>query len=116
EARIVADEAFAARWGELGPVYGKQWRRWLGPDGREHDQIAALIELLRHNPTSRRMLFDGWNVAEIGEMALPPCHVNSLWDNCYQWAKAGVARAWELLARIAGCAIHGLQPFALPGR
>ncbi len=75
EKRILDDEAFAAEWGELGPVYGKQWRRWLGPDGREHDQIAALVEMLRHNPTSRRMLFDGWNVAEIGEMALPPCHM-----------------------------------------
>lgn len=75
EQRIVEDEAFAAQWGELGPVYGKQWRRWLGPDGKEHDQIAALVQMLRHNPTSRRMLFDGWNVAEIGEMALPPCHM-----------------------------------------
>lgn len=75
EQRIVEDDAFAARWGELGPVYGKQWRRWLGPDGREHDQIADLIEMLRKNPTSRRMLFHGWNVAELSEMALPPCHM-----------------------------------------
>jgi thymidylate synthase len=75
ESRIVGDEAFAAQWGELGPVYGKQWRRWLGPDGREHDQIAGVIEALRHNPTSRRILFHAWNVAEIGEMALPPCHM-----------------------------------------
>ncbi|MCE6958805.1 thymidylate synthase [Cereibacter sphaeroides] len=75
EARIVADEAFAARWGELGPVYGKQWRRWLGPDGHEHDQIAALVETLKTNPSSRRMLFHAWNVAELGEMALPPCHM-----------------------------------------
>ncbi|WYK03915.1 thymidylate synthase [Cereibacter sphaeroides f. sp. denitrificans] len=75
EQRILEDEAFAARWGELGPVYGKQWRRWLGPDGREHDQIAALIETLRTNPSSRRMLFHAWNVAEVGQMALPPCHM-----------------------------------------
>lgn len=75
EARIVADAAFAAQWGELGPVYGKQWRRWLGPDGREHDQIAAVVEALRGNPSSRRILFHAWNVAEIGEMALPPCHM-----------------------------------------
>jgi thymidylate synthase len=75
ESRIVGDEAFAAQWGELGPVYGKQWRRWLGPDGREHDQISGVIEALRHNPTSRRILFHAWNVAEIGEMALPPCHM-----------------------------------------
>jgi thymidylate synthase len=75
EQRVVGDDAFAARWGELGPVYGKQWRRWLGADGREHDQIATLIETLRTNPASRRMLFHGWNVPELGAMALPPCHM-----------------------------------------
>ena len=75
EKRIVEDDTFAARWGELGPVYGKQWRRWLGPDGKEHDQIADLIRMLRETPTSRRMLFHAWNVAEIGSMALPPCHM-----------------------------------------
>ncbi len=63
------------RWGDLGPVYGKQWRRWLGADGREHDQIATLVDTLRTNPASRRMLFHGWNVAELGGMALPPCHM-----------------------------------------
>lgn len=75
EQRIVEDDAFAARWGDLGPVYGKQWRRWLGSDGQEHDQIATLIETLRTNPSSRRMLFHAWNVAEISGMALPPCHM-----------------------------------------
>lgn len=74
--------------GELGPVYGAQWRRWLGTDGQEHDQIAALVESLKHNPNSRRHIINGWNVAELpdeqqkpwenaaaGKMALPPCHV-----------------------------------------
>lgn len=75
ESRIVEDEAFAAQWGELGPVYGKQWRRWLGNDGREYDQIATLLKTLKENPSSRRMLFHGWNVPEIGDMALPPCHM-----------------------------------------
>lgn len=75
EERILADDAFAARWGELGPVYGKQWRRWLGADGREYDQIAELVHTLRTNPASRRMLFHGWNVAELNAMALPPCHM-----------------------------------------
>ncbi|MGI3170492.1 thymidylate synthase [Pseudooceanicola sp. C21-150M6] len=75
EARIVEDDAFAARWGELGPVYGKQWRRWLGADGKEYDQIAELVRTLRENPSSRRMLFHGWNVPELGSMALPPCHM-----------------------------------------
>lgn len=75
EKRILESDEFAAKWGELGPVYGKQWRRWLGNDGREYDQIATLIRTLKENPTSRRMLFHGWNVAEIDGMALPPCHM-----------------------------------------
>lgn len=75
EARILADADFAARWGDLGPVYGKQWRRWQGPDGREHDQIAALVAGLKANPASRRHIFTGWNVAELADMALPPCHM-----------------------------------------
>ena len=75
EARILADEEFAKTWGELGPVYGKQWRRWVDGEGREHDQIGTLIDTLKHNPASRRMLFHAWNVAEIDQMALPPCHM-----------------------------------------
>jgi len=75
EQRVVEDDDFAARWGDLGPVYGKQWRRWLGADGREHDQIAGLVETLKTNPASRRMLFHAWNVPELGQMALPPCHM-----------------------------------------
>lgn len=75
EKRILENDEFAAKWGELGPVYGKQWRRWLGNDGREYDQIATLIRTLKENPASRRMLFHGWNVAEIDGMALPPCHM-----------------------------------------
>ena len=75
EARILADAAFAEQWGDLGPVYGKQWRRWLDAEGREHDQIATLIDTLKTNPASRRMLFHAWNVGELGQMALPPCHM-----------------------------------------
>lgn len=75
ERRIVSDEAFARTWGDLGPVYGKQWRKWKGADGVEHDQIASLVKTLQGNPYSRRMLFHAWNVAEIQEMALPPCHM-----------------------------------------
>jgi thymidylate synthase len=74
EDKIVEDRDFAEKWGELGPVYGKQWRRWLDADGREHDQVATLIETLRNNPASRRMLFHAWNVGELDQMALPPCH------------------------------------------
>jgi len=75
ERRIVEDDAFAAQWGELGPVYGKQWRRWQGPDGREYDQIGTLLQTLKSNPASRRMLFHAWNVPDLGDMALPPCHL-----------------------------------------
>ena len=60
--------------GELGPVYGHQWRSWPAPDGRSIDQIAAVVRSLRENPDSRRHIVSAWNVAEIGEMALPPCH------------------------------------------
>lgn len=75
ERRIVEDDAFAQAWGDLGPIYGKQWRRWLGADGKEYDQIAELVRMLKTNPASRRMLFHAWNPAEIGAMALPPCHM-----------------------------------------
>ncbi|HEX8667080.1 MAG TPA: thymidylate synthase, partial [Allosphingosinicella sp.] len=60
--------------GDLGPVYGKQWRRWQGPDGREIDQIASLIELIRRDPASRRQIVTAWNPADNDRMALAPCH------------------------------------------
>ncbi|MBA4759778.1 thymidylate synthase [Sphingosinicella sp.] len=60
--------------GELGPVYGKQWRRWEAPGGRVIDQIANLVEMIRRNPESRRLIVSAWNVAEVDSMALPPCH------------------------------------------
>lgn len=75
EQRVLKDEAFALKWGDLGPVYGAQWRHWRGPDGRTYDQISQVLEQLRTNPSSRRILFHGWNVAEIDQMALPPCHL-----------------------------------------
>lgn len=60
--------------GDLGPVYGSQWRSWPTPDGRRIDQIADVIESIKNNPDSRRHLVSAWNVAEIDEMKLPPCH------------------------------------------
>ncbi|MEY2680594.1 MAG: hypothetical protein RL661_825 [Pseudomonadota bacterium] len=74
ERRIVDDDEFAGTWGDLGPVYGWQWRRWKATDGREVDQIAELIDGLKQSPTSRRLLFEGWNVGDLDAMALPPCH------------------------------------------
>jgi thymidylate synthase len=84
EARIIADADFAAQWGDLGPVYGKQWVNWatyepvgdgLFREGQGVNQIAQLVDSLRSNPGSRRHLFTGWNVAELSGMALPPCHM-----------------------------------------
>ncbi|MBN8829684.1 MAG: thymidylate synthase [Sphingomonadales bacterium] len=88
EARILADDDFARDWGDLGPVYGKQWVDWdryvPAPDAGEglyrraeqgHNQIAALVDGIRNNPGSRRLLFTGWNVDQLDRMALPPCHM-----------------------------------------
>jgi thymidylate synthase len=60
--------------GDLGPVYGKQWRSWAAPDGRTIDQIAQLLAELKRNPDSRRLIVSAWNPADIPHMALPPCH------------------------------------------
>jgi thymidylate synthase len=60
--------------GDLGPVYGKQWRSWATPDGRAIDQIASLVEILKTNPNSRRHIVTAWNPADVDDMALPPCH------------------------------------------
>lgn len=84
EARILEDVAFAEKWGELGPVYGKQWRAWPVFDANRDgtytrrkqgiDQISDLVSSLKNNPASRRHIVEGWNVAELDQMALPPCH------------------------------------------
>ncbi len=67
-------DEWADKAGELGPVYGHQWRSWPAPDGQTIDQLTAVIEQLRVNPNSRRLIVSSWNVAQIPEMALPPCH------------------------------------------
>ena len=64
-----ADEA-----GDLGPVYGKQWRRWEGPEGRVIDQVSNVIDAIKTNPYSRRHIVSAWNPADVDDMALPPCH------------------------------------------
>jgi len=65
---------WADEHGELGPVYGSQWRSWPGPDGSTMDQIETLVAGIRNNPDSRRHIVSAWNVAEVNNMALPPCH------------------------------------------
>jgi thymidylate synthase len=67
-------DEWADERGDLGPVYGAQWRSWEDPDGRTHDQIAHLIESIRKDPCSRRLIVSAWNVGQIDKMALAPCH------------------------------------------
>jgi thymidylate synthase len=67
-------DEWADERGELGPIYGKQWRSWPKPDGEAIDQISRTIDLIRRNPDSRRIIVSAWNVAELEEMALTPCH------------------------------------------
>lgn len=88
ENKIIEDEAFAIKWGDLGPVYGAQWVNWPRYEmleGSDHDpifkkkwqgvdQVSELIEALQKSPGSRRHIIEGWNVAELEQMALPPCH------------------------------------------
>ena len=81
--------------GELGPVYGKQWRRWETADGRSIDQIAQLIEALKKNPDSRRHIVSAWNPGEIEGMALPPCHA------LFQFYGAGGKLSCQLYQRSA---------------
>lgn len=68
-------DEWANERGDLGPVYGKQWRSWEGKDGQIHDQIGNLIQEIRRNPDSRRLLVSAWNVGDLKDMALSPCHV-----------------------------------------
>lgn len=67
-------DEWADEHGNLGPVYGHQWRSWPTPDGRKIDQIANLIHMIKTNPDSRRLIVSAWNVADVDSMALPPCH------------------------------------------
>ena len=116
-ARIVADADFAARWGDLGPVYGKQWVDWpvYEPAGdglfrkraQGVNQVAELIAGLRANPGGRRHIVEGWNVAELAGMALPPCH------KTYQFHVAGDRLSCILYQRSADVALG--VPFNLWG-
>jgi len=81
--------------GDLGPVYGKQWRRWESADGREIDQIALLIEGLKHNPDSRRHMVTAWNPGDVPKMKLPPCHA------LFQFYVAGGKLSCQLYQRSA---------------
>lgn len=88
-------DEWADAQGELGPVYGKQWRHWEGANGKTVDQIAMLVEGLKRNPDSRRHLVSAWNPAEIEGMALPPCHA------LFQFYVAGGRLSCQLYQRSA---------------
>jgi len=81
--------------GELGPIYGYQWRSWPAPDGRHIDQISQVVEQLRTNPDSRRLIVSAWNVGQLDEMALPPCHA------LFQFYVAGGRLSCQLYQRSA---------------
>ena len=74
EHKVSIWNEWADKNGDLGPVYGKQWRRWESPDGRKLDQLDAVIKQIKSNPDSRRMIVSAWNPSDVGSMALPPCH------------------------------------------
>ncbi|EAD3582320.1 thymidylate synthase [Listeria monocytogenes] len=74
KTRILEDGAFANKYGELGNIYGKQWREWKTSQGETIDQLADLIEMIKTNPNSRRLIVSAWNPEDIPNMALPPCH------------------------------------------
>jgi thymidylate synthase len=74
ENKVSIWDEWADEGGNLGPVYGYQWRSWPTPDGSSIDQISQVIDQIKHNPNSRRMIVSAWNVACVNEMALPPCH------------------------------------------
>lgn len=81
--------------GDLGPVYGRQWRSWAAPDGRSIDQITAVVEEIRRFPESRRLVVSAWNVADLERMALPPCHA------LFQFHVAGGRLSCQLYQRSA---------------
>ncbi len=88
-------DEWADKNGELGPVYGKQWRSWQTPDGGVIDQISHVIDQIKKNPDSRRLIVSAWNVADIEKMALPPCHT------MFQFYVAGNKLSCQLYQRSA---------------
>jgi thymidylate synthase len=95
ENKVTIWDEWANPDGELGPIYGHQWRSWETIDGTAIDQISQAVELIRHNPDSRRIMVSAWNVGQIEKMALPPCHV------LFQFYVAGGRLSCQLYQRSA---------------
>ena len=95
ERGVTIWDEWAAPDGDLGPVYGVQWRSWPAPDGGTIDQISRVIEQIRTNPDSRRLIVSAWNVAQVDDMALPPCHL------LFQFYVAGGQLSCQLYQRSA---------------
>ena len=93
--RVSIWDEWADESGELGPVYGKQWRSWDTPDGRTIDQIKEVVDAIRNNPDSRRLIVSAWNGADLHRMALPPCHLK------FQFYVAEGRRSCQLYQRSA---------------
>lgn len=93
--RVTIWDEWADENGDLGPVYGKQWRAWQGANGVVVDQISQVVEQIKTNPDSRRLLVSAWNVAEVDQMALPPCHI------VFQFYVAGGRLSCQLYQRSA---------------
>jgi len=106
--KIKTNDEFAKKWGELGPVYGAQWRKWSFEAGETNkggvDQIQNLINDLKTNPDSRRLMVNAWNVGELNQMVLPPCHYGFqvytrelTWEEQVQWVMKNTNVEWENL-------------------
>jgi thymidylate synthase len=106
--KIKTDDEFAKKWGDLGPIYGKQWRAWDFPEVNGYfgpiDQIKILIQSLKTNPDSRRLMVSAWNVGKLHEMVLPPCHYGFqvytrelTWEEQVQWVMKNTDVEWENL-------------------
>ncbi len=95
ENKVRIWDEWADENGDLGPVYGSQWRSWQGADGRTHDQIRQVVDAIREDPASRRHIVSAWNVGELERMALPPCHT------LFQFQVAGGRLSCQLYQRSA---------------
>ena len=101
---VKTDDEFAKKWGELGPIYGRQWRNWNAIFDGGVDQIQNLIDNLKTNPDSRRLMVNAWNVGELDQMVLPPCHYGFQvytrelsWEEQVQWVMKNTDVEWENL-------------------